>query len=44
MAANFAKLYELLRGTLPISDPWRGATATLHDSPRNVRFPSDRCR
>jgi hypothetical protein len=41
MAANFAKLPEMLRRTPPISDPARGATAALHDGPRNVRFSSN---
>jgi hypothetical protein len=38
---TLAKLPELLRGTPPKSDPSRGATATLHDSPRNVRLSSN---
>jgi hypothetical protein len=42
IAANIAKLPELLRGVPPKSEAWRGCSGTLHDSPRNVRLcPAD---
>jgi hypothetical protein len=42
IAANIAKLPDLLRGRPPKSEARRDCSRTLHDSPRNVRLdPAD---
>ena len=38
IAANIAKLPDLLRGQPPKSEARRDCSRTLHDSPRNVRL------